>query len=220
LKKLIVAIDGPAGAGKSTIAKIVAEKLGYLYIDTGAMYRAITLKSVKNKINLKDKKKIVRLAEKTDIKLVKKGKKLKIYSDGNDVSEAIRSELVTKKVNTVASINGVRKILREKQREIGKDGGIVMEGRDIGTTVFPNAEKKFYLDAKPQARALRRWKELKEKGKKVSLKVIAEAIKKRDYKDSHRSISPLKKAKDAILIDSTDLTLEQVAKKILSEINK
>ncbi len=217
-KKPVVAIDGPAGAGKSTIAKIVARELGYLYIDTGAMYRAITWKAMTNKIDLRDEKKIVEMAKKTGIKLTQSDDKLKIFVDGKNVSEKIRSENVTKNTNTIAAIQGVRKILRDKQRLLGKNGGVVMEGRDIGTAVFPDAEKKFYLDAKPKERAVRRWKELKAKGKSVSLKKIAEAIKRRDYRDIHRGISPLKKAKDAIVIDSTSLTQKQVAQKILDRI--
>lgn len=217
-KKPVVAIDGPAGAGKSTIAKIVARELGYLYIDTGAMYRAITWKVMANKIDLRDERKIVEMSRKTDIKLVQSDDKLKIFVDGKNVSEKIRSENVTKNTNTIAAIQGVRKILRDKQRLLGRNGGVVMEGRDIGTAVFPDAEKKFYLDAKPKERALRRWKELKAKGKRVSLKKIAEAIRRRDYRDIHRGISPLKKAKDAIVIDSTSLTQKLVAQKILDRI--
>ena len=229
-KKLIIAIDGPAGAGKSTIAKIVAKKIKYLYIDTGAMYRAITWKAMVNKIDLRDEKKIVEMSKETSIKLVQSdplrrsvseaSDKLKIFVDGKNVSEKIRSENVTKNTNTIAAIQGVRKILRDKQRLLGRNGGVVMEGRDIGTAVFPDAEKKFYLDAKPKERAVRRWKELKAKGKKVSLKKIAEAIKRRDYRDRHRGISPLKKAKDAIVIDSTGMTLKQVAENILSGIRE
>jgi len=219
-KKSVIAIDGPAGAGKSAIAKIVAKELGYLYIDTGAMYRAITWKSLANKIDFRDEKKIIEMSRKTDIKLVQSDDKLKIFVDGKNVSEKIREEFVTKNTNTIAAIQGVRKILRDKQRLLGRNGGVVMEGRDIGTAVFPDAEKKFYLDAKPKERAVRRWKELKAKGKKVSLKKIAEAIKRRDYRDRHRGISPLKKAKDAIVIDSTGMTLKQVAENILSGIRE
>jgi len=219
-KKSVIAIDGPAGAGKSAIAKIVAKELGYLYIDTGAMYRAITWKSLANKIDFRDEKKIIEMSRKTDIKLVQSDDKLKIFVDGKNVSEKIREEFVTKNTNTIAAIQGVRKILRDKQRLLGRNGGVVMEGRDIGTAVFPDAEKKFYLDAKPKERAVRRWKELKAKGKEVSLKKIAEAIKRRDYRDRHRGISPLKKAKDAIVIDSTGMTLKQVAENILSGIRE
>lgn len=219
-KKPIVAIDGPAGAGKSTIAKSVARELGFLYIDTGAMYRAITWKMLKHKVDFKDEEKVTKIAGKTNIKLKQEKDKLKVYVDGTDVTEKIRAENITKNTNTIAAIQGVRKILRDKQRSIGKSGAVVMEGRDIGSVVFPAAENKFYLDAKPKERAIRRWKELKAKGKRVSLKRITDAIRKRDYRDRHRGISPLIKAKDAVVIDSTALTLSQVVQKILDEINR
>ena len=159
-KKLIIAIDGPAGAGKSTIAKLVAKKLKYLYVDTGAMYRAITWKVLNKGIEIRNINEIVRIAGKLEIKLEKSKDKLKVYADSKDVTDEIRSADVTKNVNAIAAIKGVRKILREKQRKIGENGGIVMEGRDIGTVVFPDADKKFYLDAKPIERARRRWQEL------------------------------------------------------------
>lgn len=219
-KKPVVAIDGPAGAGKSTIAKIVARELGYVYIDTGAMYRAITWKAMANKIDSCAERKIVEMSKGTDIMLVQSDEKSKVFVDGKDVSEKIRSENVTKNTNNIAAIQGVRKILRDKQRHLGRNGGVVMEGRDIGTAVFPSAEKKFYLDAKPKERALRRWKELRAKGKRVSLEKIAMAIRRRDYRDRHRGISPLKKAKDAVVIDSTNLTQKQVAQRILDVITK
>jgi len=216
----IIAIDGPAGAGKSTIAKIVAKKLGYTYIDTGAMYRAITWQVMANRIGFKDRDKIVELTKKTEINFKRTDDRLKIFIDGRDVTEDIRSSDVTQKTNIIASIPGVRDILRTKQRQMGKNGGIVMEGRDIGTYVFPDAEKKFYLDAKPRERALRRWKELQAKGRNVSLKDITRAIYRRDFCDKHRGISPLKQAPDAIVIDSTSLTLGQVARKIIDEFLK
>ena len=217
-KKIIVTIDGPAGAGKSTMAKLVAKKLDYLYVDTGAMYRTITWKVLENRISLKDKKNIVKLAENTDIKLIQKKDKLKVLAGGRDVSGKIRTEEVGKSINIVSAIPGVRNILRKKQREMGRSGGIVMEGRDIGTAVFPEAEKKFYLDADPHERALRRWKELKSKGETVSLKRIESAIIKRDYLDKHRAVSPLKKAKDAVVINSTGLRIPQVVDIMVKEI--
>ncbi|MDD5686801.1 MAG: (d)CMP kinase [Elusimicrobia bacterium] len=217
-KKPIVTIDGPAGAGKSTIARIIAGELNFLYIDSGAMYRAVTWKVLNCKINLNDNEKIVQLAKKMNIKLIQSGEKLRVTVDDKDVTGKIRTTNVTKNVNTIAAIQGVREVLRRKQRELGKKGGVVMEGRDIGTDVFPEAEKKFYLDAKPGERALRRWRELRTSGKKVSLKSIYEAIKKRDYNDEHREINPLRKAKDAIVIDSSNMMAQQVAEKILNEI--
>lgn len=215
-RKLIVAIDGPAGAGKSTIAKIVARELGYLYIDTGAMYRAITWKAIRNGVPLRDDQTLTELTGKTEL-LLKQDKKnnlLKVFVDGEDVTHKIRSEKISRNTNVVAAVQKVRKILRDKQRTLGKNGGVVMEGRDIGTAVFPNADIKFYLDASPQERAKRRYQELKAKRKRVSLERIAKALAQRDYKDKHRGISPLKQAKDAIVIDSTNLTLEQVAQRM------
>lgn len=215
-KKLIVAIDGPAGAGKSTIARLVAKELGYLYIDTGAMYRAITLKAIAGKTNLHDAGALEALAKKTRIELVQEKKGLRVMLDGEDVSAKIRSEKVSLHTNEVSKVPGVREVLRAMQRKMGRPGGVVMEGRDIGTSVFPKAQAKFYLDASPAERALRRFKELKAKGKRVSLERIAHALAQRDYKDKTRGISPLKIAADATVIDSTRLSLEQVAKKILN----
>ena len=219
-KNLVLAIDGPAGAGKSTIAKIVAKKLGILYVDTGAMYRAITWKALQDKVNLRDPKLLLQMTRKTKIILKQEPKKnlLRVFVNGEEVTNKIRTEKVSRQTNVVAAVLGVRKILRDQQRALGKGGGVVMEGRDIGTSVFPKADHKFYLDASPTERALRRYTELRVKGKRVSLHQIAHALAQRDYKDKHRGISPLKQAADAIVIDSTDLTLEQVAQKILDHI--
>jgi len=218
-KKYIIAIDGPAGAGKSTIAKIVAKKLGYLYIDTGAMYRALTYKALQKKIDLNDQKKLTKLAKTTKIELRQKNGKLKVYLDKKDVTKEIRKEYVSVNTNTVASIQGVRKIMRSIQRKIGKKGGVVMEGRDIGTCVFPDANFKFYLDASAEERARRRYKELKIKGEKVNFQQIKKSIEQRDYLDKTRGINPLRQAKDAIRIDSTNMTLKQVANFILRHVS-
>ncbi|OQA91626.1 MAG: Cytidylate kinase [Elusimicrobia bacterium ADurb.Bin231] len=217
-KKYIIAIDGPAGAGKSSIAKMVAKKLGFVYIDTGAMYRAVTWKVLNSGIGFNNKNKISEMTKKTSIELKYTPEKLKVYVDGTDVTESIRSQEVTLKTNIISSIQEVRNVLREKQRQLGKTGGVVMEGRDIGTYVFPAAEFKFYLDAKPRERALRRWNELKAKGRNVDLKEITLAIYRRDYCDRHRGISPLKKAPGAIVIDSTNMTQKEVAEKILKTV--
>lgn len=216
-KKLIVAIDGPAGAGKSTIAKIVAREMGYLYIDTGAMYRALTWKALETKTHLHDAEALTDLAQKTEIRLKQDRKGLfHVFVDGEDVSGKIRTERVSRHTNEIAKVQGVREVLRDKQRLMGRAGGVVMEGRDIGTSVFPKAQVKFYLDASPHERAQRRYNELKAKGKRVSLERIAHALAQRDYKDKNRGISPLAVAKDAVVIDSTSLTLEQAAKKLLN----
>ncbi len=217
IKKLIVAIDGPAGAGKSTIAKIVAREMSYLYIDTGAMYRALTWKALETQTHLHDEAALVDLAKRSKIAL-KQDKKglMRVFVDREEVSGKIRSERVSRHTNEIAKVQGVREILRNKQHLMGRTGGVVMEGRDIGTAVFPKAQVKFYLDASPHERALRRYHELKAKGKRVSLERIAHALAQRDYKDKNRGISPLMAAPDAIVIDSTSMTLEQVAKKILN----
>lgn len=218
-RKLIVTIDGPAGAGKSTIARMVSKKLGYLNIDTGAMYRAIAWKSLQKKIDLQKEETIVQLAQKTKIALKqdRKGGSLRVLIDGKDMSDKIRTETVSRQANLIAVIQGVREVLKEKQRAMGKKGGVVMEGRDIGTEVFPDADIKFYLDASPTERAQRRYRELKVKGKKVNLKQITSNLAQRDYKDQHRSISPLKPAENAIIIDSTNLTLDEVAQTIVNQ---
>ncbi|MDI6641603.1 MAG: (d)CMP kinase [Elusimicrobiota bacterium] len=225
MKNCIIAIDGPAGAGKSTIAKIVAKRLGYLYIDSGAMYRALTWKALKEKIDLRSgNKALTELAKKTKIDLEHKDDKLKIYVDGVDVTGDIRSEKVSKYTNAVASVLGVRKVLRSLQRKTAKKNNIVMEGRDIGTCVFPNANFKFYLDASPKERAKRRYRELKARGdkeaQKVNFKQIEKAIARRDFLDKTRGINPLKEAKDAVKIDTTNMTLSEVAEFILNHIAK
>lgn len=220
-KKLIVAIDGPAGAGKSTVAKLVAKRLKFIYIDTGAMYRALTYKALKNKINLSDEKAVVRMARNTDLQLkYHPAKGLKIILDNQDVSREIRREYISRHTNTLASIQGVRKILRQKQRAIGKNGKVVMEGRDITTAVFPDARYKFYLDASIDERARRRYKELLARGQKVKLEKIKESIRIRDWKDKHRGINPLRQAPDAIPIDSTNMTLKEVANFIIATVKK
>ena len=221
-KKLIVAIDGPAGAGKSTVARIVARELGYLYIDTGAMFRALTWKALHHNTNLRSARGLVRLAETTDIRLKhdRAHDTLRVFVDGKDRSRQIRTEKVSLHTNEIAKVKGIRRILREQQRRIGKNGGVVMEGRDIGTRVFPRAAAKFYLDASPSERARRRYSELKSGGKKVNLERIAHALAQRDYKDKNRGISPLRQAHDARVIDSTHLSLEQVAQKILAWVRR
>lgn len=213
-KKNVIAIDGPAGAGKSTIAKIVAKKLGYLYIDTGAMYRAVTWKALKEKIDFGDIDAVVALTRETDIGLKNTGGALSVFVDGRDVSPEIRKESISRHTNEIASLGGVRNILRQKQQEMVSKGGVVMEGRDIGTCVFPDAKYKFYLDASIDERSRRRYNQLLKKGEKVNLAKIKSAIAERDYKDKNRGINPLRRAEDAKVIDSTHLSLKEVAKVI------
>lgn len=218
-KGLIVTIDGPAGSGKSTIAKLVAKRLKYLYLDTGAMYRAITWKALKEKVDLKDEEALVGLAQRTDILLKKRGDNLEVYVDGQNVTEEIREPQVTNKVFYLARLAGVREKMVELQREVGKEGGVVVEGRDIGTVVFPQADYKFYLDATPGERAQRRFKELKDKGHQVELNEIEKKMKARDEEDKGREIAPLKKAQGAIVIDSTEMSIEEEVKSILKYIS-
>jgi cytidylate kinase len=211
-----IAIDGPAGAGKSTIAKKVAKLLGFTYIDTGAMYRAITLKVLRKEIPLNDEKKIIEIARESDIFV--EGEK--VFLDGEDVSEEIRKPYVSERVSIVSQIPEVRKILVSKQREIAKSKNVVMDGRDIGSVVFPEAQLKFFLTASLEERARRRYEELKSKGTNVRYENVLEEIKVRDTLDSERKDSPLTIPEDAIVIDTTYLTEEEVVKKVFEEVKK
>lgn len=216
---MIIAIDGPAGAGKSTVAKIVAKELGFLYIDTGAMYRAITLKALEENIDIKDKLNIIKVAQNSDIDLINDSDgNLKILLDGRDVSKQIREPRITQYVSDIAKIKEVRSIMVVLQRKFGKQRNNVLDGRDIGTVVFPNADKKFYIDASFPERVKRRFKELKELGENVTLEIIEADLHNRDTIDSTRKYAPLKKAEDAIYIDTTDMTIEEVVEKILSHV--
>lgn len=219
-KNLIVAIDGPAGSGKSTTAKLVAQKLGYLYIDTGAMYRAITCLVIKNDIGT-DKKAVIDLTRKTDIKLDFIDGQTKVYVNNNDITDEIRSPEVNGKVSEISTIKEVREILVSKQREMaGRNRGIVMEGRDIGTVVFPDADVKFFMTASIEQRAKRRLKEYADKGINISLGEIKENILTRDKIDSGRETSPLTKSHDAVEVNTSDVTIDEQVSIILKEIGK
>jgi cytidylate kinase len=211
MKKLIIAIDGPAASGKSSVAKLLARRLNYLYIDTGAMYRAITLIALRSHVDLNNQQAITKLLLDCDIQV---GKEF-IYLNGEDVTSAIRSSPVTENVSLISSYPKVREAMMIKQREIGKDGGVVMDGRDIGTYVFPNADIKIYQTADAQTRALRRYQENKIHGRDMTLDEVLQDIIRRDKFDSTREYAPLKKANDATLIDTTSLSAEDVVAKIL-----
>jgi len=215
-----IAIDGPAGAGKSTLARQIAEKLGILYIDTGAMYRALTWKALASNINLRDKASLYELAVATEISLVYEDGQLRVYCDRQDVTETIRTPEVSRWVPVVAVDEGVRKVMVEKQREIARKTSVVMDGRDIGLCVLPDADFKFYLTADLEERARRRAKEMVKKGYKVNFEEIKAEIWERDKLDSEREIGPLKVLPDSMVIDTSYLTAEEVVDKVLSLITE
>lgn len=216
-----VAIDGPAGSGKSTVAKLVAKKLGFLFIDTGAMYRAITLKVLNNSINLNDECKIINLTKDTKIEFAKGQKDQQIVLlDGSDVSKEIRMPNVTNTVSIIAKITGVRKALVKVQQQFGENNSVVMEGRDIGSVVFPKAFLKIYLSASIEERANRRFAENKTKGINTDIETLKEEIAKRDLIDSTRKESPLVKVADAIEIETDNLNIDQVTNKIIEIFNE
>ena len=206
MENLVIAIDGPAGAGKSTISKLIAKNLGINYIDTGAMYRPITYKCIKEDIDVNDIQRVVDLCSRTDVDFVDNY----IYLDGQRLNEEIRTLQVSSRVSDVAKIPQVREFLLEKQREIGKRSDVILDGRDVGTHIFPDAKYKFFLNASAQERGRRRYQELIDKGQSVALEEIIEDIKKRDYIDSTREVAPLVKADDAIEVDTTSMTIDQV----------
>jgi cytidylate kinase len=217
---MIIAIDGPAGAGKSTVAKLVAKRLGFLYIDTGAMYRALTLKVLDKNIPMSNTPEIIRLAYDSNIGLITNPDgTLKVVLDGQDVSSAIRQPRITQFVSDVAKIKEVRDVMVQLQRKLGSQGNVVLDGRDIGTVVFPRADRKFFVDADFAERVNRRHKESIGLGQGVTFENVSSDLANRDKIDSNREVAPLKKADDAIYIDTTHLNIEEVVNKLLSLIN-
>ncbi len=220
MKKLIIAIDGPAGAGKSTVGKQLAQKLGYTYIDTGAMYRALAWKALQSGIPLDDEARLTRLAETTRITLTGRPDALRVFIDGEEVTEAIRTLRVGEAASRISALSGVRQAMVAEQRRMGRRGGVVLEGRDIGTRVFPDADVKFYLDADLEVRARRRWKEERARGRRVSLEEARREIQARDARDRERRDSPLRRAEDAIYIDSSTRTIQDVVNQMLAFIHQ
>jgi len=213
---IVITIDGPAGAGKSTVAKELARQLGFAYLDTGAMYRALTLKALRKKMNLEDEKSLITLAKATSIDIDTDDQHaLRVLLDGGDVTEQIRSLDVTNSTAFIARVPGVREMMVTRQREIASRRSVVVEGRDTGTVVFPKATRKFYLDADFKERTRRRIAELKAKGQDVDEALLSNDLQERDQKDLTRKVGPLKKAGDAVFIDTTKLSIEQTVHKIL-----
>ncbi|MDI6778839.1 MAG: (d)CMP kinase [Bacteroidota bacterium] len=209
LKKIVIAIDGPAASGKSTTAKLTAEKLNYLHIDTGAMYRALTLKVIENNVNPEDETSVYDTVKNCVIEFDRNKNAMLVFLDGKNVTEAIRNREVTRNVSAVSSYKKVRQLMVNEQRRLSEGGGVVLEGRDIGTVVIPNADLKIFMVASVEERVKRRQKELAEKGTNVDYDKLVKDIIDRDTKDSKRTESPLRKADDAIILDTSNLTINQ-----------
>ena len=214
MEKISIAIDGPASSGKSTVAKILASDFHFIYVDTGAMYRAITFLAIKHNIVFSDEDGLAELTKKYPITFKQSAHGQLVFADDEEITQAIRQPDVTGAVSEVSAHGKVREELVEAQRKLAQAGGVVMDGRDIGTTVLPQAEVKIFLVASVDERAQRRYKENLEKGIEMDFEVIKEAIAKRDYLDSHREVSPLIQAEDAELVDTTGMSIEQVVTKI------
>jgi cytidylate kinase len=217
---MVIAIDGPAGSGKSTVAKIVAEKLRFRYIDTGSMYRAVAWKSLLKNVDLSNEEMVAEIVRNMEIDLVPEEGGQSVLVDGENATNQLKQEKISRAAAVVAAQPMIREIMTKKQRELGNREDVVMDGRDIGTVVFPQAEKKFFLDAEPKERGRRRFDELKTKNQEINLDLatIIEQVKQRDYEDRTRKIAPLRQADDAISIDTTHLDISQVVDQVMNEI--
>ena len=217
---MIIAVDGPAGSGKGTVTKRIEKELGFLNLDTGATYRCVALQVLREKVSLEDEKKIIKIANDINIEINNTGDKDVILLNGEDVSKEIRTKEVTSIVSQVSSIIPVREKMVEVQRKLANGKNVIVEGRDIGTVVFPNADIKIYLDAGEEIRAKRRYEENKQNGIDTTYEEVLENVKMRDYNDMHKKVGALKKADDAIVVDSTNLTIDDVVEKIKEIIKK
>lgn len=211
---MIVAVDGPAGSGKGTVTKRIEEELGFLNLDTGATYRCVALQTLREGLSLENEKEIIEIANNIDIKIDNTGEKDIILLNGEDVSKEIRTKEVTAVVSQISSIIPVREKMVEVQRSLAKGKNVIVEGRDIGTVVFPNADLKIYLDASEEVRAKRRYDENVQNGIDTTYEEVLENVKMRDYNDMHKKVGALKKADDAVVVDSTNLSIEEVVEKI------
>ena len=215
-----IAIDGPAGAGKSTIAKSVSKELGFIYVDTGALYRTVGLNALRMGLDTKSAAEVVPTLENIKVSLRFVNGEQRVFLGDEDVSAAIRQNEVSMAASNVSAIPAVRTFLFDLQRNIAKENNCIMDGRDIGTVVLPDAKIKIFLTASAQARAERRFKELEEKGQSVDFNALLEEIRQRDYQDSHREIAPLKQAEDAILVDTTNVGLEDAINLVLTTVKE
>lgn len=215
MAKLIIAIDGPVGSGKSTVARLVAELLGYIYLDSGAMYRGVAWKALREHVPLNSEQGLAALARATRIDLLSSDGGFRVLVDGTDVTDQIRSPEVAQAASKVAVIAGVRTVLVAEQRRAGGGGGVVMEGRDIGTVVFPDADLKIFLEASVEVRAERRRLEYAQKGERPEFSEVLEEVRQRDRRDRERAVSPLVRAHDAVLVDNTAMSAEETARLIV-----
>jgi len=220
MKRLVITIDGPAGSGKSTTARLVAQRLGYAYLDTGAMYRGMTVKALEQGIDVSRPEALAEMARRTEVRVETDPKGTRIIVDGRDVTDLLREPRVTRNASAVSAARGVRERMVELQRKIGLDGGIVAEGRDIGSVVFPQAEVKIYLEADLNCRAARRQRDLAQVGSSADPNKVEQEISARDRYDSTREHSPLVVPEGAVIIDNTDLTIEEQVDRVIEEVAK
>jgi cytidylate kinase len=219
-KDLVIAIDGPSGVGKSTAARSIAARLGYLYLESGALYRAVAWKVIQEKVDSGNMEALKSLCRRIEISVQNVGGQSRIWVDQKDVMDELKTPLLDRVSSQISAVAPVRERLLHLQRQIGHRGGVVIEGRDIGSVVFPDADLKFYLDASTEVRSKRRYNELRRKGYNVTLASVSEEIQLRDQRDSQRDLAPLRKPEDAVYIDTTHLTLDQVVDTMMGEIKE